>query len=113
MERTPYPSDLTDEQWAILAPLLPSRRPLGRPRKTNLRDIVDAILYRNRNRNGCTWRALPHDLPFLPTARILDFSTMRESPPQPARCESLAEAGKSRQSWPAIALLTSTPRVAR
>src|SRR5947209_13123412 len=61
MNTKPYPSDLTDAQWAILEPLLPKDQPLGRPRKTRLRRVVDAILYRNRN--GCTWRALPHDLP--------------------------------------------------
>jgi putative transposase len=61
MKPKPYPSDLTDAQWALLRPLLPPDRHLGRPRKTGLRPIVDAILYRNRN--GCTWRALPHDFP--------------------------------------------------
>jgi putative transposase len=61
MRPTPYPSDLTDAQWAVLEPLLPKDQPLGRPRKTSLRRVVDAILYRNRN--GCTWRALPHDFP--------------------------------------------------
>ncbi len=61
MRPEPYPSDLTDAQWAILKPLLPKDRPLGRPRKTKLRRVLDAILYRNRN--GCAWRALPHDFP--------------------------------------------------
>lgn len=61
MRAKPYPSDVTDAQWAILEPLLPPARPCGRPRKTDLRDVVDAIFYRNRN--GCTWRALPHDFP--------------------------------------------------
>jgi putative transposase len=61
MRAKPYPSDLTDAQWAVLKPLLPQARHLGRPRKTGLREIVDAILYRNRN--GRTWRALPHDFP--------------------------------------------------
>ena len=61
MRTKPYPSDLSDARWAIIEPLLPAARPLGRPRKTGLRDIVDAICYRNRN--GCTWRALPHDFP--------------------------------------------------
>ncbi len=61
MNPKPYPSDLTDAQWAILEPLLPKANPLGRPRKNDMRRVVDAILYRNRN--GCTWRALPHDLP--------------------------------------------------
>jgi putative transposase len=61
MRPKPYPSDLTDAQWAILMPLLPKDRPLGRPRKTKLRRVLDAILYRHRN--GCAWRALPHDFP--------------------------------------------------
>jgi putative transposase len=61
MNHQPYPSDTTDAQWSILEPLLPKPKPLGRPRKNGLRRVVDAIFYRNRN--GCTWRALPHDLP--------------------------------------------------
>src|SRR6516164_2962467 len=61
MNHPPYPSDLSDEQWAILKPLLPTARPGGRPRKVDLREVVNAIFYRNRN--GCTWRALPHDYP--------------------------------------------------
>jgi putative transposase len=61
MNTKPYPSDLTDAEWAILEPLLPKDQPLGRPRKTSLRRVLDAILYRNRN--GCVWRALPHDFP--------------------------------------------------
>ena len=61
MRAEPYPSDLTDAQWAILEPLVPPAHDLGRPRKTELRDVLDAIFYRNRN--GCTWRALPHDFP--------------------------------------------------
>jgi putative transposase len=61
MSRKPYPSDLTDDQWALLEPLIPPARPNGRPRATAMRDVLDAILYRNRQ--GCTWRALPHDFP--------------------------------------------------
>jgi putative transposase len=61
MNRNPYPSDLTDKAWAILEPLIPPAAPGGRPRKTDMRQVVDAIFYRNRN--GCTWRALPHDFP--------------------------------------------------
>ena len=61
MKPQPYPSDLTDAQWAILEPFSPRPKPLGRPRKNDLRRVLDAIFYRNRN--GCTWRALPHDFP--------------------------------------------------
>src|SRR2546421_6845185 len=55
-----YPSDVTDEQWALLEPLLPVY-PGGRPRKTPLRDVGDAILYVLRT--GCQWRYLPKDFP--------------------------------------------------
>jgi putative transposase len=64
MKRKPYPSDLTDQQWALIEPLLPRvsrRRRPGRPRQTPLREIVNALFYHARE--GCTWRALPHDFP--------------------------------------------------
>ncbi len=61
MSRKPYPSDLTDAQWQLLQPLLPAAKPAGRPRKTDLREVLNALFYLNRE--GCTWRALPHDLP--------------------------------------------------
>lgn len=61
MTRKPYPSDLTDEQWAFLEPLIPPARPGGRHRETDVREVVNALFYRNRN--GVGWRALPHDFP--------------------------------------------------
>jgi transposase len=56
-----YPSDTSDEQWAIIEPLLPSARTGGRPEKHPRRAIVDAILYVVRA--GCSWRQLPADFP--------------------------------------------------
>jgi putative transposase len=61
MRTEPYPSDITDAQWAIIGPSVPPAHDLGRPRKTELREVINAIFYRNRN--GCTWRALPRDFP--------------------------------------------------
>ena len=61
MRRKSYPSDLTDKQWDILAPLLPPAKPGGRPRTVDLREVVDGILYVLRS--GCPWRMVPHDLP--------------------------------------------------
>jgi|SRR5271166_1104727 len=61
MERTPYHTDVTDEQWSILEPLLPPPSPRGRPRKVNLREVANALFYVNRS--GCSWRLLPHDFP--------------------------------------------------
>jgi putative transposase len=55
-----YPSDVTDAQWALIEPHIPVY-PGGRPRKTNLRDVVDAIFYLLRT--GCQWRYLPKDFP--------------------------------------------------
>ena len=56
-----YASDLTAEEWSIVEPLLPPRRRLGRPRRHDLREIMNAILYVLAT--GCQWRALPTDLP--------------------------------------------------
>jgi transposase len=56
-----YPSDTSDEQWAIIEPLLPPVRTGGRPEKHSRRAIVDAILYVVRT--GCSWRQLPADFP--------------------------------------------------
>jgi transposase len=61
MTRAPYPTDLTDRQFARLAPHLPPARPGGRPRSADLREVVNAVLYVLRN--GIVWRALPHDVP--------------------------------------------------
>src|SRR5215472_3375454 len=55
-----YPSDLTDAQWALIAPHIPASTG-GRPRQTDMRDVVDAILYILRT--GCQWRYLPIDFP--------------------------------------------------
>jgi len=63
---TAFPARLTDEQWALLEPLVPRGKPGGRPAKYSRRAILDAILYAVRQ--GCTWRALPADLPHWNTA---------------------------------------------
>jgi putative transposase len=60
MRTTPYPSDLTDEQWALVKSKIPVY-PGGRPRTTSMRDVLDAILYVLRT--GCQWRYLPKDFP--------------------------------------------------
>jgi putative transposase len=65
--RRPYPSDLTDAQWELVRPLLPPPPGGGRPRTVDLRAIVDAILYVAKN--GCAWRAAPHDFPPEGTVR--------------------------------------------
>ena len=56
-----YPTDLTDTQWGLLECFLPKAKFGGRPRKTNLREVINAILYLNRS--GCQWDMLPRDFP--------------------------------------------------
>lgn len=63
MNRTAYPSDVTDAQWQVIEPLIPPAKPGGRPRSVNLREIVNGIGYVLRS--GCAWRLMPHDLPPL------------------------------------------------
>ena len=58
--RKAYPSDLTDDQWAIIEPLIPVNT-TGRPRKVDMREVLNAIFYLTRS--GSQWDMLPHDLP--------------------------------------------------
>ena len=71
-----YPSDLTDAQWAIIQPLVPPDRSGGRPRRVDIRRVVNAVLYVSRA--GCQWRMLPRD---FPDWRLVyyDFSTWRDA----------------------------------
>jgi putative transposase len=70
LPRKSYPSDLTDDQWSLLEPLLPPEvAGLGRPREVDYREIINAILYLNRS--GCQWDMLPHDLP--PKSTVYDY----------------------------------------
>lgn len=59
--RKAYASDLTNEQWQMLEPMLPEQQEGGRERQVDLREIINAINYRTRT--GCAWEMLPHDLP--------------------------------------------------
>ena len=62
--RSPYPTDLSDDEWRILEPLVPDAKPGGRPRAHKTRELLNAIFYVLRG--GCAWRLLPHDF-FLPS----------------------------------------------
>jgi len=62
-----YASDLTDAEWALIAPLMPPRKTTGRPRTTDLRAVFDAIVYVATT--GCQWRMLPNDFPAVSTVR--------------------------------------------
>jgi putative transposase len=67
--RKPYGTDLTDEPWAILQPLIPLAKRGGRPRAVDRREVINTILYLNRT--GCPWELLPHDL--LPQSTVDEY----------------------------------------
>jgi putative transposase len=71
-KRKKYPSDLTDEPWAILAPMIPPAKQNtrgGRPRKVDRREVLNTLF--SLNRSGCQWDMLPHDL--LPQSPVYDY----------------------------------------
>src|SRR5512143_602994 len=69
--RKPYPTDLTDEQWALLEPMIPPPRTQhgGTPRRVDRREVINTLLYQNRT--GCPWEFLPHDL--LPKSTVYEY----------------------------------------
>ena len=69
MNRKPYPTDLKDDEWEILEPLIPSAKSGGRPREVDIREILNALFYRMRT--GCAWDLLPHDFP--PAKTVYDY----------------------------------------
>jgi transposase len=64
-----YPSDVTDEEWAEIAPLIPPARRGGRKRTVNIREVFNGLLYVLST--GCQWRALPKDFP--PRSTVFDY----------------------------------------
>ena len=60
-EKRRYSSDLTTAQWLVIKPLIPEAKKGGRPRTTDIREVLNAIFYRLKN--SCTWENLPKDFP--------------------------------------------------
>lgn len=56
-----YPSDLTDEEWSIIAPIIPSAKRGGGKRTVSIREVINGLMYVLSS--GCQWRAIPKDLP--------------------------------------------------
>ena len=94
LHRKKYPSDLTDEQWTILAPLIPPAKQStrgGRPRTVNMREVLNTLFYLNRS--GCQWDMLPHDL--LPKSTVYD-SVDRKVYSQPSGRNTAVTGGRRR-----------------
>jgi transposase len=66
-----YPSDLTDDEWALVKPLIPPAKHGGRRRTVMLREVVNGVMYMLST--GCQWRYLPKDLP--PKSTVHDYLT--------------------------------------
>ena len=67
--RLRYPSDLTEDEWALVAPLIPPAKRGGAKRTVDVREVMNAIMYILST--GCQWRALPKDLP--PRSTVHDY----------------------------------------
>ena len=109
MERTAYPSDLSDREWQLLERLLPPPKPGGRPITYPRREIVNAIRYVLRT--GCSWRMLPHG---LPPWRIVYhyFSTWRKDGTWQRVHDTLRETLRKalgREASPSAAIIDSQP----
>ena len=64
-----YPSDLTDEEWAIVEPLIPPAKRGGGKRTVDMREVINGLMYVLST--GCQWRAVPKDLP--PKSTVYDY----------------------------------------
>lgn len=70
-----YPSDLSDAEWALVAPLIPQAKRGGRPRGVDMREVLNAVFYLLST--GCQWDALPKDLPAKST--VYDYFSLWRS----------------------------------
>ncbi|WP_344088848.1 IS5 family transposase, partial [Luedemannella helvata] len=116
--RKPYPSDVTDEQWAVVGPFLQAwkaRHPSvsGHQGRYELREILNSIFYQNRT--GCQWAYLPHDLP-PKSATYYYFALWRDDGTDQAihdllRCQAREKAGRAEDPT-AVVLDTQSIRAA-
>ena len=98
MSKTPrkaYRSDLTNEQWKVLEPLIPAAKSGGRPREVDMREVINTLLYLERT--GCQWEMLPHDL--LPKSTVYDyFAQWRDEGHWPRMMQALREQVREQQA---------------
>ena len=102
-----YPSDLTDSEWGVIAPLLPQAKTGGRPRTTSLRQILNAVNYVSRG--GCAWRMLPKDFP--PYQTVYDYFRSWRNNGTWERVHDLlrdrVREGEGREASPSAAIIDS------
>jgi transposase len=102
-----YPSDLTDAEWALVAPLIPPAKRGGRKRTIDVREVLNAIFYVLAT--GCQWKALPKDLPPKSTAHsyfmLWDWSRTLERIHEALYVAAREAAGK--EPSPSVAIIDS------
>ena len=107
MRRKRYTSDLTDKEWAIIEPLIPAAKAGGRPRTTNMREVVDGIFYVLKT--GCQWANLPGDFP--PYSTVFDYyNQWRKNKVWQGMNDALREEvrqAEGREATPSAAVLDS------
>ncbi len=107
MTRAAYPSDLSDEEWILLEPLIPPAKTGGRTRTVDMREVVNGIFYLLRS--GCAWRMLPHEFPPWPTVYGY-FTQWRKDGAWETMNDALREAVRleaGREADPSAAILDS------
>src|SRR5947208_923976 len=110
--RKAYPSDLKDEQWAIVEPMIPPAKQHprgGRPREVDMREVLNTIFYLHRS--GCQWDMLPHDV--LPKSTVYDdFAQWRDDGTWAKIVKALRERTRvaaGREPTPSAAGIDSQP----
>jgi len=102
-----YPSDLTDAEWALVAPLIPPARRGGRPRDVDVREVLNAVFYLLST--GCQWDALPKDLP--PKSTVYDYFLLWRSDRTLLRLHQVlyvqVREAAGRRAEPTVAILDS------
>lgn len=107
MKREAYPSDLSDQEWAILEPLIPAAKPGGKPRTTDMREVLNAIFYVNKS--GGQWRMMPHEFPKWQTVYYY-YNTWRKAglwAQWNALLRERARQAAGREATPSAAILDS------
>jgi putative transposase len=99
----PYASDLSDAEWTILEPLIPAAKPGGRPRRVNMRQILNGIFYVLHS--GGAWRLLPHEYPVDDYVRKWRNASVREQIVKTLRERLRLQAG--RQPTPSAGIIAS------
>jgi putative transposase len=107
VRRRDYPSDLTDAEWKVLEPLIPKPKEGGRPRTTDMREVLNAVF--SIDRTGWKFRALPHDFPLWSTVWSY-FRTWRNDGTWERMHTTLREQGRvrmGREPTPSAAIIDS------